>query len=208
MAKEAGYDPVALTFDYGQRHGRELESATRVAAAIGVKEHIVLPLEIGGLLKSSLTRKGIAVPKGRSEREISSGVPSTYVPSRNIIFLSIAASIAESRGAAAIFIAVNSVDFSGYPDCTPQFIEAFQRVLDVGTKAGVEGRAIKIEAPLLSLSKADIVRKASRLKVPLDLTWSCYEGGKKACGKCDSCQLRRKGFSEAGLKDPVEYEVK
>jgi 7-cyano-7-deazaguanine synthase len=208
IAKEGGYEPVALSFDYGQRHRRELESAKRVAAAMGVKEHIVFPLEIGGLLKGSLTQKGIAVPKGRSEREISSGVPSTYVPSRNIVFLSIAASIAESRGAAAIFIAVNSVDFSGYPDCTPQFIEAFQKVLDVGTKAGIEGRAIKIEAPLLSLSKADIVREATRLKVPLELTWSCYEGGKKACGKCDSCQLRRRGFSEAGLKDPIEYEVK
>jgi 7-cyano-7-deazaguanine synthase len=208
MAKEAGYEPVALTFDYGQRHRRELESAKRVAAAIGVKEHIVFPLEIGGLLKSSLTQKGMAVPKGRSEREISSGVPSTYVPSRNVVFLSIAASIAESRGAPAIFIAVNSVDFSGYPDCTPQFIEAFQRVLDVGTKAGIEGRAIKIEAPLLRLSKTEIVREATRLKVPLELTWSCYEGGKKACGKCDSCQLRRRGFSEAGLKDPIEYEVK
>jgi 7-cyano-7-deazaguanine synthase len=208
MAKEAGFEPVALTFDYGQRHRRELESARRVATAIGVKEHIVFPLEIGGLLKSSLTHKGMAVPKGRSEREISYGVPSTYVPSRNIVFLSIAASIAESRGASAIFIAVNSVDFSGYPDCTPRFIEAFQRVLDVGTKAGVEGRAVKIEAPLLRLSKADIVREATRLKVPLGLTWSCYEGGKKACGKCDSCQLRRRGFSEAGLKDPIEYEVK
>jgi 7-cyano-7-deazaguanine synthase len=208
MAKEDGFDVVALTFDYGQRHRRELESAKKIAKSLGAQEHIVIPLDLSRYLRSSLTQSGMRVPKGRTEKEIGSGIPDTYVPSRNIIFLSIASSIAESRGAEAVFIAANSVDFSGYPDCTPEFLRAFQKVLDVGTKAGKEGHVVKVEAPLLRKSKADIVKEAIRLKVPLELTWSCYEGGEKACGTCDSCQLRRKGFSEANAKDPIEYEVK
>lgn len=207
IAKERGYDVVAVTFAYGQKHRKELECAQRVARLMGVKEHIAMPLMLGEHLKSSLTRASMEIPTGRSQEEIGSGIPSTYVPARNIIFLSIAASIAESRGAEAVFIAANSVDFSGYPDCTPQFIDAFQRVLDVGTKAGKEGSPVKVEAPLLSKSKADIVREAHRLGVPLEHTWSCYKGGAKACGVCDSCLLRLKGFREAGLKDPIEYEV-
>ena len=139
---------------------------------------------------------------------MTSGVPSTYVPSRNIMFLSIAASIAESRGARLIFIAANAVDFSGYPDCTPEFVESFQRMLDIGTKAGREGRGVKVEAPIMKMSKADIVREAVRLKVPLELTWSCYKGGVRACGRCDSCMLRLQGFAEAGVRDPIEYEVR
>jgi len=208
MAKAQGYDVTALTFDYGQKHRRELQSAKKVAKSIGVKEHIVMSLDLGQLLQSSLTQKGMGIPRRRSKREICDGIPDTYVPSRNIIFLSIASSIAESRGADAVFIAANAVDFSGYPDCTPEFILAFQRVLEVGTKAGKEGKPIVVEAPLLSKTKADIVREAVKLKVPLKLTWSCYEGGEKACGECDSCQLRLRGFSEAGLEDPIEYEVR
>lgn len=208
MAKAQGYEVTALTFDYGQKHRRELHSAKKVAKSIGVKEHIVMSLDLGQLLQSSLTQKGMRVPRRRSKREICDGIPDTYVPSRNIIFLSIASSIAESRGADAVFIAANAVDFSGYPDCTPEFILAFQRVLEVGTKAGKEGKPIVVEAPLLSKTKADIVREAVKLKVPLKLTWSCYEGGEKACGECDSCQLRLRGFSEAGLDDPIEYEVR
>lgn len=206
LAKERGYDVVALTFDYGQKHKRELNSSRKMARHFKAKEHIIVPLNIGELLRSSLTRESMSIPENRTAEEISSGVPSTYVPSRNIIFLSIAASIAESRGAEAIFIATNSVDFSGYPDCTAEFMSAFQRTLDIGTKAGREGRGIRVEAPILMKSKGDIVREAIRLKVPMEDTWSCYKGGVKACGKCDSCLLRLRGFSEAGIRDPLEYE--
>jgi len=206
LAKERGYDVVALTFDYGQKHKRELNSSRKMARHFKAKEHIIVPLNLGELLRSSLTRESMSIPENRTEEEISSGVPSTYVPSRNIIFLSIAASIAESRGADVIFIAANSVDFSGYPDCTAEFMAAFQRTLDIGTKAGREGRGIRVEAPILTKSKRDIVREAIRLKVPMEDTWSCYKGGVKACGKCDSCLLRLRGFSEAGIRDPLEYE--
>jgi len=207
FAIEKGYDVVALTFDYGQKHKRELESARKIARHFKVKEHIVVPLSLGKLLRSSLTQKGLEMPEGRSDEEISEGIPSTYVPARNLIFLSIATSIAESRGAGHVYIAVNAVDFSGYPDCTPYFIAALQRTINVGTKAGKEGEGIRLEAPLINLSKAQIIRKAMRLKVPIELTWSCYKGGKHACGKCDSCRLRLKGFSQAGVKEPLEYEV-
>jgi len=206
LAKERGFDVVALTFDYGQKHKRELNSSRKMARHFKAKEHIIVPLNLGELLRSSLTRESMSIPENRTKEEISSGVPSTYVPSRNIIFLSIAASIAESRGAEAIFIATNSVDFSGYPDCTAEFLSAFQSTLDVGTKAGREGRGIRVEAPILMKSKGDIVREAIRLKVPMEDTWSCYKGGVKACGKCDSCLLRLRGFSEAGIRDPLEYE--
>jgi len=208
MAIEKDYDIVALTFDYGQRHRRELNSARKVAKHFRVKEHVVLPLGVGKHLQSSLTQDSMVIPEGALRSGQPASIPSTYVPSRNIMFLSIAASIAESRGAERIFIAVNSVDFSGYPDCTPDFLQAFQKVLDVGTKAGREGRQLKIEAPILEMSKAGIVREAVRLKVPLELTWSCYRGGVKACGKCDSCLLRLQGFSEAGIEDPLDYEVR
>ena len=208
LAKERGYDVVALTFDYGQKHKRELNSSRKMARHFKAKEHVIVPLNLGELLRSSLTRESMSIPENRTEEEISSGVPSTYVPSRNIIFLSIASSIAESRGADAIFIGANSVDFSGYPDCTVEFIAAFQRTLDIGSKAGREGRGIRVEAPILTKSKRDIVREAIRLKVPMEDTWSCYKGGVKACGKCDSCLLRLRGFSEAGIRDPLEYEVR
>lgn len=207
IASEKGYEIVALTFDYGQKHKRELNSARKIAKHFKAKEHLVVPLNIGELLKSSLTSEAMAIPQRESLDEAGSGVPSTYVPSRNIIFLSIAASVAESRGAQAVYIAANSVDFSGYPDCTPEFIATFQKVLDVGTKAGKEGNGMTVEAPILTRSKAEIVKEAVRLKVPLELTWSCYRGGAKACGRCDSCLLRLEGFSRAGVKDPLEYEV-
>lgn len=208
LARERGYELIALTVDYGQRHRRELESAKNVAKHYGVQEHIILKLDLGRHLESSLTRKALAVPQNRSDEEIGSGIPSTYVPGRNIVLLSIAASIAESKGAEAVFMAVNSVDFSGYPDCTPEFVESFQRTLDVGTKAGRAGRGVRIEAPLLRMSKVQIVKEAMRLKVPFEMTWSCYKGGRKACGVCDSCRLRLKGFSEAGMEDPLDYEVR
>jgi len=207
LAKERGHDVVALTFDYGQRHDKEIDSARAVAEAMGATEHIVLSLPLGPLLDSSLTRADAAVPEGRSKSDMSSGIPSTYVPSRNIIFLSVAASIAESIGAGSVFIAANAVDFSGYPDCTPEFVDAFQAMLRVGTKAGKEGRSITVEAPVIGMTKTEIVREAVRLNVPLGLTWSCYKGGERACGRCDSCLLRLEGFRQAGVEDPLEYEV-
>jgi len=207
VAVEKGHDIVALTFDYGQRHKREVESARKIAKHYKIKDHIVIPLDLGRLLKSSLTQKHLVIPEGGPKGEVSSGIPSTYVPARNMIFLSIATSIAESRGAEHVYIGVNAVDYSGYPDCTPYFIAAFQRAVNVGTKSGKEGNAIRLDAPLINLSKAQIIRKAVGKDVPLELTWSCYKGGKKACGKCDSCRLRLKGFALAGIKDPLEYEV-
>lgn len=207
FAVEKGHEIVALTFDYGQRHKRELDSARKLAKHFEVGEHFVIPLNLGKYLRSSLTQKDMPIPDDRSEGEISQGIPSTYVPARNMIFLSIATSIAESRGAEFVYIAVNAVDYSGYPDCTPYFIAAFQRAITVGTKSGKEGRPIHLVTPLINLSKAQIIRKAVRLKVPLELTWSCYKGGKKACGRCDSCKLRLKGFAQAGIRDPLDYEV-
>lgn len=208
MVKERGHEVVALTFDYGQRHVREIESARAIAGRIGVSEHIVVPAPIGHLLDSSLTDSTKKIPEDRAVEDMAGEIPSTYVPSRNLIFLSIASSIAESMGADRVCIAANSVDFSGYPDCTPDFIDAFQRVLDVGTRAGRAGHGIAIEAPILRMSKAEIVCEAKRLGVPLELTWSCYSGRDKACGRCDSCRLRLRGFEEAGLDDPLEYEVR
>ncbi len=207
IARSRGLDVIALTFDYGQRHVREIESARKVASYLGCSDHLIIHLPIGELLSGSLTDPGEKVPEGRTPSEMTNGIPNTYVPARNIIFLSIGASIAESMGAESIFIAANAVDYSGYPDCTPEFIESFQRMLDVGTKVGRAGRGTRVEAPIIKMSKGDIVRTASQLGVPLELTWSCYNGNEKACGRCDSCTLRLQGFSEAGLNDPLEYEV-
>lgn len=206
IARERGHEVLALTFDYGQRHGKEIACAKAVAEAMGAAEHIVLTLPFDGLLDSSLTDSAQEVPEGRSRREMAAQVPSTYVPARNIVFLSIAASVAESIGAESVFIAANAVDFSGYPDCTPEFIDAFQKVLDIGTVAGRKGTGIRVEAPVIRMSKSDIVREAIRLGVPLGSTWSCYRGGERACGRCDSCQLRLEGFRQAGADDPLRYE--
>ncbi len=207
IAAVQGYELVALTFDYGQKHAKELESARKVARHFAVREHIVMGLDLGRFADSSLTRKDLDVPDGKPNRELG-GIPTTYVPGRNIVFLSVASSLAESIGADAVFIAANAVDFSGYPDCTPEFMGAFQRVLEVGTKVGVQGRPVRIETPIIDMSKADIVREAVRLRVPLESTWSCYRGGTLACGKCDSCLLRIRGFEEAGVIDPIRYEVR
>lgn len=204
---EKGYEAVALTFDYGQRHRRELESAKRIARHYSVRRHVVIDLDIGEHVRSSLTDESLAVPIDGGPRDGGSNIPSTYVPGRNIVFLSVAAAIAEGIEADAVVIAANAVDYSGYPDCTPEFIEAFQGTLEVGTKRGVSGRAVRVEAPLMRMTKADVVREATRLNVPLDLTWSCYAGGDKACGVCDSCRLRLRGFDDAGETDPLQYEV-
>lgn len=206
MALEASDSVTALSFVYGQRHGRELESARALASHYGV-EHVVTHLDLG-IFDSSLTRWDQDIPKGRSTEEMADEIPSTYVPARNLIMLSVAAGLCESIGADRIYIGANSVDYSGYPDCRPDFFRAFEEVLRQGTKAGVSGRPISIATPIIAMSKAEIVRQALRLQVPLHLTWSCYAGGEKACGLCDSCQLRLKGFQEAGAEDPVPYEVR
>lgn len=204
IAKEEGYKIFALTFDYGQRHKKELESAIKIAKYYQVKEHKILKIELDKVGGSSLTDKNIKL-KNRSFDEMKKNIPNTYVPARNTIFLSFALAWSEVIFAEAIFIGANSVDFSGYPDCRPKFFEEFQKVAKLGTKRGIEGNPIKIITPIIDMNKSEIVKKGSLLKVPFELTWSCYRGLKKACRKCDSCKLRLKGFEEAGLKDPIEY---
>jgi 7-cyano-7-deazaguanine synthase len=202
LAREAGFSLHALTVDYGQRHRIELEAAARVAAAVGAERHIVLPLDLTAFGGSALTAD-IAIPKSG----VGEGVPVTYVPARNAIFLSLALGWAEAAGAADLFIGVNALDYSGYPDCRPDFIAAFERLAALGTKAGSEGRGFRIHAPLQHKTKADIVREAARLGLEAGLSWSCYDPtpGGEHCGLCDSCRLRRKGFEEAGLADPTIY---
>jgi 7-cyano-7-deazaguanine synthase len=205
VARDEGFECYALSFDYGQRHDRELESARRVADALGARQHLVLRLDLRAIGGSALTAD-IAVPKSRSESEMSAGIPVTYVPARNTIFLSHALAWAEVLESSDIFIGVNALDYSGYPDCRPEYTEAFERMANLATRAGVEGRMrLRIHTPLIDLSKAQIVRRGTELGVDFGLTWSCYEPQPdgRACGRCDSCLLRRKGFGEAGLRDPV-----
>ena len=206
IAVANGYEACALSFDYGQRHSRELEAAQRVAAALGAKEHRVAKLDLRVFGGSALT-SDVDVPKARTEEEIARGIPVTYVPARNTIFLAYALGWAEVLGAGHIFIGVNAIDYSGYPDCRPEFIALFEMVANVGTKAGVEGHRFQIHAPLIKFSKAEIIRKAIELNVDLALTHSCYDPTPDglACGQCDSCQLRLKGFREAGVTDPIRY---
>ena len=205
VARAEGFECYALSFAYGQRHERELESARRLAAALGAKEHLVLRLDLRAIGGSALTAD-MPVPKGRSHEAIGTGIPTTYVPARNTIFLSHALAWAEVLESEDIFIGVNAVDYSGYPDCRPEYIEAFERMANLATRAGVEGRSqLTIHTPLIRLTKAQIIERGRALGVDFGLTWSCYEPGADgwACGLCDSCQLRRKGFAEAGLTDPV-----
>ncbi len=200
LAREEGFRLLALTIDYNQRHRVEIYSAVRIASALGAERHIILPLDLTGFGGSALTAD-LAVPKEGLGNEI----PVTYVPARNTIFLSIALGWAEAAAARDIFIGINALDYSGYPDCRPEFIEQFERLAKFGTKAGVEGARFRVHAPLLSMSKADIAREAARLGLDAGLSWSCYEPqpGGHPCGLCDSCRLRAKGFAEAGLKDPL-----
>jgi len=206
-ALSKGREVIPLSFRYGQRHSRELEAAKAVAKHYGLKNHIIIDLDLAAFHTNALTSKKVKVPKRDSAIEEREGIPVTYVPARNIIFLSIAAGLAETEDADEIFIGANSIDYSGYPDCRPEFFEAFEVALSKGTKVGVEGRGIRVEHPILRMTKAEIVRLGKELDAPLHLTWSCYEGGEKACGRCDSCLLRLKGFQEAGFKDEIEYEV-
>ncbi len=203
VAKEHGREPYPISFDYHQRHSIELDGAKKVAAFYKVKKHLIIETNMESIGGSALTDEAIEVPEGDTSRQ---SVPVTYVPARNLIFLSYALGYAEVIGARYVYIGVNSVDYSGYPDCRPEFIRHFQAVADYSTEAASEGKRIEIVAPLQELSKADIVRLAARLAVPLALTHSCYNGGEKACGICDSCKLRLQGFAEAGVEDPIEYE--
>jgi 7-cyano-7-deazaguanine synthase len=206
-ARRQGFECYALSFDYGQRHRIELDAARRVAEALGARRHVVMPIDPQVFGGSALTGD-IEVPKGRSAEQMAHGIPITYVPARNTIFLSFALAWAETLEAADIFIGVNAIDYSGYPDCRPEFIAAFERMANLATKAGVEGRArIRIHTPLLKLSKAEIVKLAEELHIDFGLTHSCYDPDVKgrACGQCDSCLLRRNGFEEAGIADPIEY---
>jgi 7-cyano-7-deazaguanine synthase len=204
-ARRAGFQCFALSFDYGQRHRVELEAARRVAAALGVADHRVVRFDLRAFGHSALTDE-IAVPKGRDDAAMSDGIPITYVPARNTIFLSFALAWAEVLEADDIFIGVNALDYSGYPDCRPEFIHAFETMSNLATKAAVEGRIrIRIRAPLIELTKAEIVRLADELGVPMELTHSCYDpdASGRPCGACDSCVLRAKGFREAGMTDPA-----
>ena len=205
IARAEGYECHALSFDYGQRHVRELESAKKMAAALGALQHLTLRLDLRAIGGSALTAD-IDVPKGRSDEAMGTGIPVTYVPARNTIFLSYALAWAEVLGAEDVFIGVNFLDYSGYPDCRPEFTEAFEKLANLATRAGVEGKSrFRVHTPLIELSKAQIVARAYELNVDLSLTWSCYapEPDGRACGLCDSCLLRKKGFAEARLADPV-----
>jgi 7-cyano-7-deazaguanine synthase len=207
ICRAEGYETHALSFRYGQRHARELEAAQVVAQSLGAKGHRVAEIDLRVFAGSALTAE-LAVPKVRSEEEMTHGVPITYVPARNTIFLSYALAWAEVLGSTDIFIGVNAVDYSGYPDCRPEFIHAFEQLANLATRAGTEeGVRYEIHAPLISLSKAEIIRWGVSLGVDYALTHSCYDptADGRACGKCDSCQLRLRGFREAGLADPVQY---
>jgi 7-cyano-7-deazaguanine synthase len=207
IARSQGYEIHAISFQYGQRHSIELESAGRVAELIGVKEHLTINLDLRAIGGSALTDQ-IAVPKERNADEISSGIPVTYVPARNTIFLSFALAWAEVLGAKDIFIGVNALDYSGYPDCRAEYIEAFEKMAALATKAGVEGRMpLKIHTPLIAMTKSEIIRTGLKLGVDYSLTHSCYDPSAEgmSCGACDSCLLRLKGFAEAGATDPLRY---
>jgi 7-cyano-7-deazaguanine synthase len=206
IAIAEGHEAYALSFDYGQRHQIEIEAARRIANSLGVKEHRVAKIDLRIFGGSALT-DNVDVPKQRSEAEIARGIPVTYVPARNTIFLAYALAWAEVISANHIFLGVNAIDYSGYPDCRPEFIEAFKTLANVGTKAGLEGRQFQIHAPLIKFSKGEIIRKAVKLSVDLSLTHSCYDPSPKglACGQCDSCLLRLKGFRQAEIEDPIRY---
>lgn len=209
LAREAGQRVLALSFDYNQRHRVELAAARRIADVLGAERHIVLPMDLSAFGGSALTAD-IDVPKDGAGTEDGGGIPVTYVPARNTIFLSLALGWAEAAGARDIYIGVNALDYSGYPDCRPEFIAAFEGLAELATKAGVEGNPFRIQAPLQHMTKADIVREGTRLGLDLGLSWSCYDPapGSLHCGECDSCRLRAKGFDEAGIADPTHYAVK
>ncbi|OOZ42081.1 7-cyano-7-deazaguanine synthase QueC [Solemya elarraichensis gill symbiont] len=203
IARHAGYDCYALSFDYGQRHSAELNAARKIAEEFNVRQHLVLPMALDAIGGSALTDEAIDVPETLAE-----GIPVTYVPARNTVFLSIALGWAEVLGARDIFIGVNAVDYSGYPDCRPEFIEAFEQLANLATKAGVEGDHFTVQAPLIEMSKSDIIHRGIELGVDYSKTVSCYQADEegRACGVCDSCRLRKAGFERAGAEDSTNYQ--
>ncbi len=208
VARSRGRACQVLSFRYGQRHDVELLAAKRVAKALGAEDHRVITIDAGALSGSALTPGSeISVPKGRTEAEIGQGIPSTYVPGRNTLFLAHALAVAESTGAEEIYLGINVLDYSGYPDCRPEWLAAMQEVARVGTRSGVEGHPVKIEAPLLNMTKADIIKLGVKLGLDYSLTHSCYDPSPTglACGGCDACALRKRGFAEAGVPDPTHY---
>lgn len=207
IAQSDGCELFFLTIRYGQRHAVELERARQVAAAMGVSHHVVLALDLRAIGGSALTSK-IDIPKDRDSAARSHGIPVTYVPGRNLIFLSLAAAHAEVVGASQIYFGANVLDYSGYPDCRPEFIQAFETAVNKGTKAGIEGKRLRVLAPLLTMTKTEIIQKGLQLHAPLHLTHSCYDPvGTLACGRCDSCVIRREGFAKAGVVDPIQYAL-
>jgi 7-cyano-7-deazaguanine synthase len=205
IAKSQGFDCYALSIEYGQRHSAELDAARRVASTLGAREHRVMRIDLAAIGGSALTDSSIAVP----EQGVEPGIPITYVPARNTLMLSLALAWAEVLGARDIFMGVNAVDYSGYPDCRPEFIAAFEALAEKATKAGVEGASFRVHAPLIQLTKADIIREGTRLGVDLGVTVSCYQADSqgRACGRCDSCRIRRDGFTAAGIPDPTRYRL-
>ncbi len=205
IARDRGFDCHCLSFDYGQRHRFELEAARNVASSVGARAHVVMSIDLRAFGGSALT-DDIDVPKGRDESEMRS-IPVTYVPARNLVFLSFAIGYAETLGATDVFLGVNAVDYSGYPDCRPEFIESFARTANLATKIGVEGAGFSVHAPLIDLTKAQIIQRGHGLGVDYALTHSCYDPDEqgRACGTCDSCALRRRGFEDAGVEDPTAY---
>jgi 7-cyano-7-deazaguanine synthase len=208
IAKRERFECESLTFDYGQRHRREIDSARAIAVALGVERHTVVQVDRAMLAGSALTGAG-RVPKRRDPAQIARGIPVTYVPARNALFLTHALAYAETIGASDIFIGINALDYSGYPDCRPEFVRAFETMANLATKCGVEGTQFSIHTPLINMTKAQIIWRAVELGLNLSLTHSCYDPAAdgRACGQCDSCQLRRKGFAEAGIEDPLEYST-
>lgn len=207
IARDSGFECYALSFDYGQRHRYELTAAARVASSLGAREHRVVSIDLRQFGASALTTDSIDVPKHRSESEMGAGIPVTYVPARNTVFLSLALAWAEAINARDIFLGVNAIDYSGYPDCRPEFIEAFTQMANLATRAVEGGRPFRLHTPLIAMSKGDIVRCAVSTGLDLALTHSCYDPDAQGrpCGACDSCLLRQRGFAEAGLTDPAEY---
>lgn len=208
QAKADGYECYAISFDYQQRHRRELESAKTIARCAGVNEHQIVSFDLRQWGGSALTDNDIDLPEERTLDEMSQNIPITYVPARNTIFLSFGLSYAETIDAQRVYVGVNAVDYSGYPDCRPDYIQAMQKVFELGTKQGREGTAIQIVTPLIDLKKTEIIQLGNQLGVPWEQTWSCYAGGEVACGVCDSCRLRLAAFAELGLQDPLSYTVR
>jgi 7-cyano-7-deazaguanine synthase len=206
IAKDKGYDVFGISFRYGQRHEKEIDCSKKIVKSLDAKEHKIIDIDFNQFGKTSLLKSSSVEIEYHRLNNIGNQIPTTYVPYRNTVFLSISMSYAESIDADSIFIGVNSIDYSGYPDCRPEFIDAFQKMANLASKKSIEGKKIKIKTPLINLKKYEIIKIGSRLNIPFEETWSCYRGKEKSCGHCDSCLLRLKGFKEAKLKDPLQYE--